>query len=71
MIPSDIISLTKEWSTAAHNSNIAAQANLVKPTPQIGEAAATGEHRLNASQPVDRLNLPASVDTPQQHNVGE
>lgn len=71
MIPSDIISLAKEWSTAAHNNNINAQANLAKSTPQIRDSATTGEHRLNASQPVDRLNLPASVDTPQQQNVGE
>lgn len=68
MIPSDLVSLAKEWSTAAHNSNIAAQANLAKQTPPIDDSASV-EHRLNASQTVDRLNLPASIDTPQKHNL--
>jgi regulator of protease activity HflC (stomatin/prohibitin superfamily) len=56
MIPSDIISLAKEWSTAAHNNNLAvATANAVTPT----------EHILNSSSAA-QINLPAPVNTPQQ-----
>ena len=56
MIPSDIISLAKEWSTAAHNNNIAvAAANAATPT----------EHLLNSSS-APQLNLSAPVNTPQQ-----
>jgi regulator of protease activity HflC (stomatin/prohibitin superfamily) len=56
MIPSDIISLAKEWSTAAQNNNIAvAAANAVTPTTNI----------LNSSS-APQINLPAPVNTPQQ-----
>jgi regulator of protease activity HflC (stomatin/prohibitin superfamily) len=56
MIPSDIISLAKEWSTAALNNNLAvAAANTTTPT----------EHILNSS-PAPQINLPAPVNTPQQ-----
>ena len=56
MIPSDIISLAKEWSTAAHNNNIAVAAgNAVTPTTNI----------LNSST-APQLNLPEPVNTPQQ-----
>jgi regulator of protease activity HflC (stomatin/prohibitin superfamily) len=57
MIPSDIISLAKEWSTAAHNSNIAALVDRSTPTQIAG----------NATQP---LNLPAPVDAQPQLTTG-
>ena len=57
MIPSDIISLAKEWSTAAHNSNIAALVDRPTPTQIAG----------NATQP---LNLPAPVDAQPQLTTG-
>lgn len=58
MIPSDIISLAKEWSTAAHNTNLAAiAASAITPTA----------HQLNPS-PTPQLNLPAPVD-PLAHNL--
>ena len=31
MIPSDIISLAKEWTVAAHNNNTAIQVNPISP----------------------------------------
>ena len=34
MIPSDIISLAKEWTVAAHNSNTAIQVNPISPVNQ-------------------------------------
>ncbi len=56
MIPSDIISLAKEWSTAAHNNNIAvATANIATPTTNM----------LNSSS-APQLNLSNPVNTPQQ-----
>jgi regulator of protease activity HflC (stomatin/prohibitin superfamily) len=56
MIPSDLVSLAKEWTTAAHNTNAATlAANSVVPT-----------ERLNSSSS-PQLNLPTSVDAmPQQ-----
>jgi regulator of protease activity HflC (stomatin/prohibitin superfamily) len=56
MIPSDIISLAKEWSTAAHNTNLAAVA-----------ASAVTAHQLNPS-PSPQLNLPEPVN-PIHHNL--
>jgi regulator of protease activity HflC (stomatin/prohibitin superfamily) len=56
MIPSDIISLAKEWSIAAHNNNIAvATTNTATPTTNI----------LNSSS-APQLNLPEPVNTAQQ-----
>jgi regulator of protease activity HflC (stomatin/prohibitin superfamily) len=56
MIPSDLISLAKEWTTAAHNTNVATLANnSVIPT-----------ERLNSSS-TPQLDLPVPVDAiPQQ-----
>ncbi|MCY7367993.1 MAG: slipin family protein [Chamaesiphon sp.] len=56
MIPSDLISLAKEWTTAAHNTNVATlAANTVVPT-----------ERLNPSS-TPQLDLPAPADAiPQQ-----
>jgi regulator of protease activity HflC (stomatin/prohibitin superfamily) len=56
MIPSDLVSLAKEWTTAAHNTNVATlAANSVVPT-----------ERLNSSS-MPQLDLPAPADAiPQQ-----
>jgi SPFH domain / Band 7 family len=62
MIPSDIISLAKEWSTAAHNNNMAAMAHQSQPAPQIAHAAST-EQLLSSPE---QLNLPAPAQTPAQ-----
>ncbi len=62
MIPSDIISLAKEWSTAAQNNNISTQLNLANQLPgradpaQINPATAAAlpeqiDHR--AAEPVE------------------
>ncbi len=57
MIPSDIMSLAKEWSTAAHNNNVAAalakQPQNATP-PAVAPATAT-EHFLTASHPTHQL----------------
>ncbi len=58
MIPSDIISLAKEWSTAAHNNNVAAAL-----TSQ--QNAQPQENLINPSNPAHQLNLPASA-TPEE-----
>jgi regulator of protease activity HflC (stomatin/prohibitin superfamily) len=60
MIPSDIISLAKEWSTAAHNNNIATTlANQQTLAAQITPAT-TPEHLLNPSS-TNPVNLTAST----------
>jgi regulator of protease activity HflC (stomatin/prohibitin superfamily) len=57
MIPSDLVSLAKEWTTAAHNTNMATLA---------ANAVASTDHQLNPSS-TPQLNLPAPVDAvPQQ-----
>jgi regulator of protease activity HflC (stomatin/prohibitin superfamily) len=56
MIPSDIISLAKEWSIAAHNNNIA--------VPAANTANLTTNILNSSSDP--QLNLPPPVNTPQQ-----
>ena len=57
MIPSDLVSLAKEWTTAAHNTNMATlAANQVTPP----------NHQLNSSSS-PQVNLAAPVDAiPQQ-----
>jgi regulator of protease activity HflC (stomatin/prohibitin superfamily) len=57
MIPSDLVSLAKEWTTAAHNTNMATlAANSVTPP----------DHQLNSSSS-QQVNLPAPVAAvPQQ-----
>ncbi len=52
MIPSDILSLAKEWSIAAQNGNAAHQVDLAKI------ALAKQAEQLNSATPQDRLNLP-------------
>jgi regulator of protease activity HflC (stomatin/prohibitin superfamily) len=66
MIPSDILSLTKEWAIAAQNGNAAhladlakiAQANAANQLP--GANAATPQ--LDPAQSADKLALPSEVD---------
>jgi regulator of protease activity HflC (stomatin/prohibitin superfamily) len=61
MIPSDIISLAKEWSIAAHNNNMA-----VSPAaPQIAPTNPPTANVLNAGSPEHQLNLPASAQISQ------
>jgi regulator of protease activity HflC (stomatin/prohibitin superfamily) len=59
MIPSDIISLAKEWTTAAQNGNAAALANQAQIT-----AAKSPEIQLlaNNSNPAEQHKLPATTD---------
>jgi regulator of protease activity HflC (stomatin/prohibitin superfamily) len=67
MIPSDIISLAKEWSTAAHNNNLAVAAKQSPPAPQIAPTAAPVVNTLDAGDDrAEQLNLPASAHAPVQ-----
>jgi regulator of protease activity HflC (stomatin/prohibitin superfamily) len=61
MIPSDLISLAKEWSTAAHNNNMAAAAGQSPPVPQIAPTAAPVANTLAADDRSAQLNLSASA----------
>jgi regulator of protease activity HflC (stomatin/prohibitin superfamily) len=64
MIPSDLVSLAKEWTTAAHNTNMAAAASAAN-------AVAPENHQLNPSSS-PQVNLPAPVDAvPQQLTSAE
>jgi regulator of protease activity HflC (stomatin/prohibitin superfamily) len=57
MIPSDLVSLAKEWTTAAHNTNMATLAANPVTAP---------DHQLNSSSS-PQVNLPAPVAAiPQQ-----
>ena len=56
MIPSDLVSLAKEWTTAAHNTNVATLA---------ANSATSSTHQLNSSSS-PQLNLPTSEAVPQQ-----
>jgi regulator of protease activity HflC (stomatin/prohibitin superfamily) len=66
MIPSDILSLTKEWAIAAQNGNAAhladlakiAQANAANQLPGANSAIP----QLDPAQPTDKLALPSEVD---------
>jgi hypothetical protein len=51
MIPSDILSLAKEWSLAAQNGNAANLLERTKPAEQ-----------LNPANPSNQLNLPTQVE---------
>jgi regulator of protease activity HflC (stomatin/prohibitin superfamily) len=69
MIPSDIISLAKEWSIAAHNNNNVTVATDRSPSaPQIAATTAPAANALpgNAEQ---QLNLPAATPTPASNPV--
>ena len=56
MIPSDLVSLAKEWTTAAHNTNVATLA---------ANSATSANHQLNSSSS-PQLNLPTPAAVPQQ-----
>ena len=56
MIPSDILSLAKEWSIAAQNGNAAHQVDLAKI------ALAKQAEQLNSANPATQINLPAKVE---------
>jgi regulator of protease activity HflC (stomatin/prohibitin superfamily) len=58
MMPSDIITLAKEWTTAIHNGNVATQANLA--AQQLSEANAASQ--ISAATSPTPLNLPAPVE---------
>jgi regulator of protease activity HflC (stomatin/prohibitin superfamily) len=59
MIPSDLVSLAKEWTIAAHNTNMAAAASTAN-------AVTPANHQLNPSSS-PQVNLPTPVDAvPQQ-----
>jgi regulator of protease activity HflC (stomatin/prohibitin superfamily) len=67
MIPSDIISLAKEWSIAAHNNNnVTVAADRSPPAAQIAATTAPAANVLtgNAEQ---QLNLPAATHTPESN----
>jgi regulator of protease activity HflC (stomatin/prohibitin superfamily) len=67
MIPSDILSLTKEWAIAAQNGNAAHLVDLAKIAQDkaanqqlLGTNPATPQ--LDSAQPTDKLSLPSEVD---------
>jgi regulator of protease activity HflC (stomatin/prohibitin superfamily) len=59
MIPSDIISLAKEWSTAAHNNNLAAFTKQQPAAPPAVAPAKAPEQFINASHPTPQLHSAA------------
>jgi regulator of protease activity HflC (stomatin/prohibitin superfamily) len=66
MIPSDILSLAKEWSIAAQNGNAAHLLDVAK----LAQANAASQQlpatpavpQIDAAAPADRLSLPAETD---------
>jgi regulator of protease activity HflC (stomatin/prohibitin superfamily) len=68
MIPSDIISLAKEWSIAAHNNNnnVTVATDRSPSAPQIAATTAPAANVLtgNAEQ---QLNLPGATHTPESN----
>jgi regulator of protease activity HflC (stomatin/prohibitin superfamily) len=67
MIPSDILSLAKEWSIAAQNGNAAHLVDLAKiaQTNAVNQqlpGANTATPQLDAAQPTDKLTLPGELD---------
>ncbi len=58
MMPSDIITLAKEWTTAIHNGNMTNQANLA--AQQLSQANTVSQ--VNAGTSPTPLNLPASLE---------
>jgi regulator of protease activity HflC (stomatin/prohibitin superfamily) len=67
MIPSDILSLAKEWSIAAQNGNAAHLVDLAKiaQTNAVNQqlpGANTATPQLDAAQPKDKLTLPGELD---------
>jgi regulator of protease activity HflC (stomatin/prohibitin superfamily) len=66
MIPSDILSLAKEWSIAAQNGNAAHLVDLAKIAQTKADSQLPGVNpatpQLDSAQPTDRLTLPSEVD---------
>jgi SPFH domain / Band 7 family len=62
MIPSDLVSLAKEWTTAAHNTNLATAA-------AAADNSIATNHQLNPSS-TDRVSLPTPVDSLRQQLPG-
>jgi regulator of protease activity HflC (stomatin/prohibitin superfamily) len=66
MIPSDILSLAKEWSIAAQNGNTAHQLDLAKIAQANAASQLPGANsatpQLDPAQPAERLTLPSEVD---------
>jgi regulator of protease activity HflC (stomatin/prohibitin superfamily) len=66
MIPSDILSLAKEWSIAAQNGNTAHQLDLAKIAQANAASQLPGANpatpQLDPAQPADKLALPSEVD---------
>ncbi len=56
MIPSDILSLAKEWTIAAQNGNAANQLNLANQLSQANQV-----NQLQSTTPVNQLSLPVEV----------
>ena len=53
MIPSDLVSLAKEWTTAAHNTNVATlAANSTRPDHQLNPSSSP---QVNLAAPVDAI----------------
>ncbi len=65
MIPSDILSLTKEWAIAAQNGNIAHQLDLAKIAQAKADSQLPGVNpatpQLDPAQSTDKLTLPSEV----------
>jgi regulator of protease activity HflC (stomatin/prohibitin superfamily) len=59
MIPSDVITLAKEWSTAIHNGNVTNQQNIADRLTAANAAAA-----ISAANPAQQLNLPTPLEEP-------
>ncbi len=53
MIPSDILTLAKEWTTAAQNSNAANQLNLANQISQANAAAKINSAEVHPSLPME------------------
>jgi regulator of protease activity HflC (stomatin/prohibitin superfamily) len=66
MIPSDILSLAKEWTIAAQNANAANQANLAHQLAQAKQPV-----QINPANPATQLNLPAQVEDSAASKLGE
>jgi regulator of protease activity HflC (stomatin/prohibitin superfamily) len=65
MIPSDILSLAKEWTIAAQNGNAANQLNLANQLAQANSASqinpAAPVNQLQPATPANQLSLPVEL----------
>jgi regulator of protease activity HflC (stomatin/prohibitin superfamily) len=66
MIPSDILSLTKEWAIAAQNGNAAHLVDLAKIAQAKADSQLPGTNpatpQLDSAPSTDKLSLPSEVD---------